>query len=371
MRPVEFSAEAIVQAGKDLQSASRKVTGFALRQKVGGGNPSRLRQVWDEYLASQTETGADPAAELPVEVAERMAAVTKELIDHLSALAIDVNDKAVKAAERRTRDLVRAAGEQRSQAESELIDAGQAVDDLEQQLDKAQADSDELKKQLAEAQGTNQAQAVQLAQVRERLSLAEQSAKTATSQHAAELARMNVSIDSDRATHHQELKQLRAELAEQEQETQALAAELATANARVAAATETHQEQRQEIAQLRTDCATEGKARTRAEQQAAVLTEKLQDAARRIADTQTRANKFEKLAEETTTKLTNMHIAMEAERARLAAAVAELADAKQATAEARASAKKAGEEAAELRGKYAAALAPEATKSPKPPPAAP
>ena len=45
MRPVEFAPEAIIQAGLDLQAAGRNITGFALRQKVGGGNPSRLRQV--------------------------------------------------------------------------------------------------------------------------------------------------------------------------------------------------------------------------------------------------------------------------------------------------------------------------------------
>ena len=42
MRPVEFTPDAIIQAGQSLQAAGRNITGFALRQKVGGGNPSRL-----------------------------------------------------------------------------------------------------------------------------------------------------------------------------------------------------------------------------------------------------------------------------------------------------------------------------------------
>ena len=42
MRPVEFTPESIIQAGQDLQKAGRNITGFALRQKVGGGNPSRV-----------------------------------------------------------------------------------------------------------------------------------------------------------------------------------------------------------------------------------------------------------------------------------------------------------------------------------------
>jgi hypothetical protein len=61
MRPVEFTPEAIIEAGQELQGAGRNITGFALRQKVGGGNPTRLKQVWDEHLASQSVQQAEPA----------------------------------------------------------------------------------------------------------------------------------------------------------------------------------------------------------------------------------------------------------------------------------------------------------------------
>ena len=64
MRPAEFPVEAIIEAGQALQAAGRNVTGFALRQKVGGGNPTRLRQVWDEHLASNSVAQAQPVAEL-------------------------------------------------------------------------------------------------------------------------------------------------------------------------------------------------------------------------------------------------------------------------------------------------------------------
>ncbi|KAF0118903.1 MAG: putative phage-like protein [Rhodospirillaceae bacterium] len=51
MRPAEFTSEAIIRAGQELQAAGRNITSFALRQKVGGGNPSRLKQIWDEHTA--------------------------------------------------------------------------------------------------------------------------------------------------------------------------------------------------------------------------------------------------------------------------------------------------------------------------------
>ena len=120
MRPAEFSPEEIVAAGEALVAAGRNVTGFALRQKVGGGNPNRLKQVWDEHLAAKNTTEAEPVAELPVEVAEEVAAVTKSLTERLATLAVELNDKAVKAAERRVAEVLRTAGEQREQAEREL-----------------------------------------------------------------------------------------------------------------------------------------------------------------------------------------------------------------------------------------------------------
>ena len=40
MRPAEFTPEQIIEAGQELQAAGRNITGFALRQKVGGDRKS-------------------------------------------------------------------------------------------------------------------------------------------------------------------------------------------------------------------------------------------------------------------------------------------------------------------------------------------
>jgi len=267
MRPAEFTPESIIEAGNELQARGRNITGFALRQKVGGGNPSRLKQVWDEHLASRSVTKAEPVAELPVEVAEEVAAVTKALTERLAALAIELNDKAVKAAERRVHEVVRSAGEQRAQAERELADAAQTVEDLEDKLDEVTGHANVLNGKLAEAHGTSQAQAVELAQLRERLTVTEQTAKTAevqhiqalktlADQHAAELARLNAGIEGDRSRHLQEIEQIRVELAQQKQATQATAterdqvrAELMALRVKAEAADQTYQEQRVSAAQ--------------------------------------------------------------------------------------------------------------------------
>jgi chromosome segregation ATPase len=278
MRPVEFAPDAIIQAGQDLQAAGRNITGFALRQKVGGGNPSRLKQVWDEHQASQSVTQAEPVAELPVEVAEEFASASKALTERIGSLAVELNDKAVKAAERRVHEVVRSAGEQREQAERELTDASQTVDDLETKLDEANADVDGLEKRLDEVKTSSQAQAVELAQLRERLAVTEQAAKTSSEQLRAELAEQKqasqtLTIERDRAhtdmatvkakadsakqahqeqnaRHQQEVEQLHAELTAQKQASQALAverdqirAELAMVTTRADATDQLHQEQ--------------------------------------------------------------------------------------------------------------------------------
>lgn len=219
MRPAEFAPEAIIHAGQELLAAGRNITGFALRQKVGGGNPARLKQVWEEHLASTSVAQAVPAVELPVEVAEEVATVTAALADRITKLATELNDKAVKAAERRVAEVVRTAGEQTAQAERELADASQTVDDLESTLDATKAEAEALSAKLSGAQVANQAQAVELAQLKERLAASDAAAKSASDQHQAELARLNEAAirlreehASARRTDAAALEQLREEL---------------------------------------------------------------------------------------------------------------------------------------------------------------
>lgn len=105
MRPAEFTQEQIIKAGQELQAAGRrKITGFALRQRVGGGNPARLKLIWDEHINGQSVMHAEP-------VAEEVAGVTQALTERLLQLAVELNDKAVKAGERRVAEMLRSADE--------------------------------------------------------------------------------------------------------------------------------------------------------------------------------------------------------------------------------------------------------------------
>lgn len=244
MRPAEFTTESIISAGQDLHAAGRAVTGFAIRQKIGGGNPARLKQVWEEHVSSQSVAKAEPVAELPVEVAEEMAAVTKALTERLATLAVELNDKAVKTAERRVAEVIRTAGEQREFAERELADAAQTVDDLENQLEEVKAASSGLEKLLADVQAVSQAQAIEMAQVRERLALTEQATKAAAEEHAAEIGRLNAGFEAERGRYQSELAGQKTAFQNIVSERDAGRAELASVKAKAEAAVQMHQEQR-------------------------------------------------------------------------------------------------------------------------------
>lgn len=206
-RPADITDEQIIEAGNTLTKANRNVTGFALRKLTGGGDPKRLREVWDRHHATQAVSNAEPVVELPLEVAESLAALTKGLVDKINVLALELNDKAVKTQERRVADVLRAAREQQAQSERELADASQAVDELEAMLADEKARVGGLTKHLAEVQAANQTQAVELATLRERLEAAEKNAKVASEQHEAEQAK------------------LRKQLTDQKQAAQSIAAE--------------------------------------------------------------------------------------------------------------------------------------------------
>lgn len=168
MRPTEFTDEQIIAAGEALLADGKRVSGFAIRKKLGGGTQARFAAVWEAYVASKSVTMAEPVAELPIEVSQEIEQVTKALTDKLAMIARDINDKAVKVAERRVHEVVKAAGQQVSKFEIELVDAQEMIDDLEGQCDDYEKDIESLNKQLETSRSATQSTAVELAQMKER-----------------------------------------------------------------------------------------------------------------------------------------------------------------------------------------------------------
>ena len=168
-RPAELSEEQIIEAGNILLSAGRVVTGFALRAQLGSGRANRLKQVWEHHQDSLRPPEA-PAAELPIELADRIKALNTEIGDRFHVIAADLHQRAVRAAEARVGELVRNLDAQRSQADREVADAGETVDDIEAKLAEVQSQLDARTNELAVLQQTHQAQSIELSAATEKLS---------------------------------------------------------------------------------------------------------------------------------------------------------------------------------------------------------
>ncbi|HHR4325800.1 TPA: DNA-binding protein [Salmonella enterica] len=234
MRPATFEPEEIIAAGKALQAEGvANITGFALRKRVGGGDPSRLRQVWDGYLAGQTSVESEPLADLPPELADAVKAVTATLTGHVVQLLRELNDRAVRAAECRVDDITRTAEEQKALAERELADAVQTVDDLEQKLDAATTDLRKTLELLDGSREREQTNLVELAQVRERLAAteerlkdAEKNGREAAEQHRQQTETLQHKLDDAEQRLADSVSRYTADLREVKEEYNATVSEL-------------------------------------------------------------------------------------------------------------------------------------------------
>lgn len=241
MRPAEISDQDVIQAGQELIAAGRRVNAYALRTKTGGGNPQRLVKVWEEHLVGHVAAPVAPIiSELPLEMAEELAAVTKALGERMAALASSLNQQAVQAAERRVQQLQRLADEQSAQDKAELADASVLVNDLQAKLSQAETDLEANQKTLADAQALLEGQTGEVKQLGEQLATQAAQSQQDRLGHADELARLNTLLEDERREHQDAVEMQRDELLEQGKNAsdarEVMAKEVATAKAEAAAA---------------------------------------------------------------------------------------------------------------------------------------
>lgn len=58
MRPPEVTDVDVVNAGKRIQAAGQRVSGYQLRKTIGRGAPERLMAIWDVHTAGEIDPGA-------------------------------------------------------------------------------------------------------------------------------------------------------------------------------------------------------------------------------------------------------------------------------------------------------------------------
>ena len=296
--------ETVAAAAEALQLAGQRPSVRAVIAHLGGGSPNAVLKHLGEWKAGRplvraADTDLDPR-------------ITTAIIDQMQRIAV----AAAAAAEER------AAG---------------IEDDLQALADAQQASEQQIEALIVERDASHeQAEGLahQLANVQAGAERAEQ---LAGEQAAA----------------------LRAELAGERKHQEQTAAALVKAEVRLEALPDLHTE----IARLRAALDVEGKARVAAEQQAAVLAAKLEDADRRVAELDARATKAEQQVQTITRDLTSTNVAVQAGQARLESAARELEDVRKQAKEAREEAKKAREATAELRGRMGAEQPPKGSKA--------
>jgi len=160
-----------------------------------------------------------------------------------------------------------------------------------------------------------------------------------------------------------------AERIEREQQAaEAARVDLAKAQLKIESSAERLGEQAAEIERLRVALDLESKARITSEQQAAVLSAKLESMTERATKAEARTELAEKQSQQSAQELNSARNQVQAQQIALDTAAREIEDVRRQIKDVRSEAKKAGEEAAELRGKLATVVQqkpePKAKKAP-------
>lgn len=133
MRPAEIANHDIIDAGKQLQSEGKNITGYGLRRVLKAGDAKRLKSVWDQY-ASKDKLGEGADLRLPAELEDLVVELEGRLVDHLRPLTVQIYEGALKAAQRQVSETSREIKRLQLEVEAEIQDAKSIIDDLEQRL---------------------------------------------------------------------------------------------------------------------------------------------------------------------------------------------------------------------------------------------
>ena len=153
-----------------------RVTAFALRKAVGGGNPARLMQVW-EGSGDQTPKPAEAvgSVELPMEVEDAMAKLLEASNNELIGLVKQIYSMTHKASERRVTEMFREAGHMKDNAARDVEEATRQVVELDGELEAAREELQARKTAADKFAELDAERTAEIATLRERLAGATES----------------------------------------------------------------------------------------------------------------------------------------------------------------------------------------------------
>lgn len=302
--------EQVAAAADALKAQGQRPTIDAVRMHLGTGSKSTIHR----YLR-QWEDSRPPVAAAPVEMPTAIHAAIVE-------------------------EIRRAVTETRAIFEQQLAEIRVTADELAQLNEDLEATNDALTEKLEQEQTDNQ-------QLVGRLDATNREIDQIKKDAAAQVAEIREQAAG-------QIAEARADALREREAAELARQALARADLRLEAMPRLEND----IDILRAEIAQERAGRQQAEQNAAVLAAKFEAAQNIVAREQSRADKLEvkltdveRAATQTMQELTNARVQAQAQQTALDAAAREVEASKTAVKDARAEAKKAGEEAAELRGK--------------------
>lgn len=136
MQQIEITAAMVIQAGQKLEEENRNVTGFALREMVGGGSPGKFRRVWEEHV-NPTQIHQMHVFELPGEENTKFAFVAEARSDNFIKYAEETSNDANGSAGVRIHEMQITHDVLRLQLEQEMDEAANVIDELHSRLNEA------------------------------------------------------------------------------------------------------------------------------------------------------------------------------------------------------------------------------------------
>jgi chromosome segregation ATPase len=130
MKSPTYTDEQIINAGMQLLAENKRVSPFAIRTLMGGGNPKRIKKIWaeSEHEALEGQMVREQV-DLPTEFEEALHA-TKHSLDEL---AKRMYNHAQEIAESRVRETIAAARKAKESAEFEVAEAMEMVNTLDEE----------------------------------------------------------------------------------------------------------------------------------------------------------------------------------------------------------------------------------------------
>lgn len=130
MKAPTYTDKQIIDAGMQLLAENKRVTPFAIRNAIGGGNPKRIKKIWEENQHEAIEGQmVREQVDLPTEFEDALQA-TKLSLDEL---AKRMYNHAQEIAESRVRETITAARKAKESAEIEVAEAMDTVNSLDEE----------------------------------------------------------------------------------------------------------------------------------------------------------------------------------------------------------------------------------------------